>query len=245
MKKLISLALVLVLVLGLAAGLGGSAFAADNRILYHIHNSMPYVTLDPSIEYSNGIMVLQNVYETLTHYDPETGEVVPMLATSWSSNEDGTVWVFQLRDDVTFHDGSKLTAQQVVNSFKRTMDLGQGGAYIWDAVLEENGGSVEATGEYEVTITCGYPCAIDLVTSAAYAAYVMSDSVIDQDVEYFNQGHDGGSGPYMITQANGDSVVLQAYPEYRGGWNDNQYQYVYVRERTPPDAGDRRGADLL
>ncbi len=151
MKKLISLALVLVLVLGLAAGLGGSAFAADNRILYHIHNSMPYVTLDPSIEYSNGIMVLQNVYETLTHYDPETGEVVPMLATSWSSNEDGTVWVFQLRDDVTFHDGSKLTAQQVVNSFKRTMDLGQGGAYIWDAVLEENGGSVEATGEYEVT----------------------------------------------------------------------------------------------
>ena len=135
MKKLISLALVLVLVLSLAAGLGGSAFAADNRILYHIHNSMPYVTLDPSIEYSNGIMVLQNVYETLTHYDPETGEVVPMLATSWSSNEDGTVWVFQLRDDVTFHDGSKLTAQQVVNSFKRTMDLGQGGAYIGDAVL--------------------------------------------------------------------------------------------------------------
>ena len=236
MKKLISLALVLVLVLGLAAGLGGSAFAADNRILYHIHNSMPYVTLDPSIEYSNGIMVLQNVYETLTHYDPETGEVVPMLATSWSSNEDGTVWVFQLRDDVTFHDGSKLTAQQVVNSFRRTMDLGQGGAYIWDAVLEENGGSVEATGEYEVTITCGYPCAIDLVTSAAYAAYVMSDSVIDQDVEYFNQGHDGGSGPYMITQANGDSVVLQAYPEYRGGWNDNQYQYVYVREVSESSA---------
>lgn len=43
--------------------------------------------------------------------------------------------------------------RQVVNSFKRSMDLGQGGAYIWDAVLEENGGSVEATGEYEVTST--------------------------------------------------------------------------------------------
>ena len=111
------------------AGLGGSAFAADNRILYHVHNSMPYVTLDPSIEYSNGIMVLQNVYETLTHYDPATEAVAPMLATSWTSNEDGTVWVFQIRDDVTFHDGSKLTALQVVNSIKRSMDLGQGGAY--------------------------------------------------------------------------------------------------------------------
>ena len=125
MKKILSLALALVLLLGLLAGSAGSASAAgNNKILYHIHNSMPYVTLDPSIEYSNGIMVLQNVYETLTHYDPESGEVVPMLATSWSSNEDGTVWVFQIRDDVIFHDGSPLTAQQVVNSFRRSMDLG-------------------------------------------------------------------------------------------------------------------------
>ena len=237
MKKILSLALALVLLLGLLAGSAGSASAAgSNKILYHIHNSMPYVTLDPSIEYSNGIMVLQNVYETLTHYDPESGEVVPMLATSWSSNEDGTVWVFQIRDDVIFHDGSPLTAQQVVNSFRRSMDLGQGGAYIWDAVLEENGGSVEATGEYEVTITCGYPCAMDLVVSSAYAAYIMSDSVVDKDTEYFNEGHDGGSGPYVIAQANGDSAVLQAFPDYRGGWTDEQYQYVYIREVSESSA---------
>ena len=230
MKKLFSSVLALVLLLSLMAGIGGSAYADDNKILYHVHTSIPYVTLDPSIEYSNGIMVLQNVYETLTHYDPELGEVVPMLATSWTSNEDGTVWVFQIRDDVTFHDGSPLTAQQVVNSFNRSMDLGQGGAYIWDAVLAENGGSVEATGDYEVTITCGYPCAVDLVVSSAYAAYIMSDSVIDQDAEYFNEGHDGGTGPYTIAQANGDSVVLTAFPDYRGGWTDAQYKYVYIRE---------------
>ncbi len=237
MKKLISLALALVLILGLLIGSAGSASAAGgNKILYHVHNSMPYVTLDPSIEYSNGIMVLQNVYETLTHYDPEKGEVAPMLATSWTSNEDGTVWVFQIRDDVVFHDGSKLTAQQVVNSFQRSMDLGQGGAYIWDAVLAENGGSLEATGEYEVTITCGYPCAMDLITSSAYAAYIMSDSVLDKDVEYFNQGHDGGSGPYVIAQANGDSVVLQAFADYRGGWTDAQYPYVYIREVSESSA---------
>ncbi len=230
MKKRFLIGFVLVIIISLMTGLSGTAAAADSQILYHVHTSIPYVTLDPSIEYSNGIMVLQNVYETLTHYDPEKGEVVPMLAESWSSNEDGTVWTFQIRDDVVFHDGSKLTAQQVVNSIRRSMDLGQGGAYIWDAVLEENGGSVEATGEYEVTITCGYPSAMDLIVSSAYAAYIMSDSVIDQDVEYFNEGHDGGSGPYMIAQANGDSVVLKAFENYRGGWTDSQYQYVYIRE---------------
>ena len=235
MKKQLSVGIVAAVIFCLLICIS-SSFAADNAILYHVHNSLPYVTLDPSIEYSNGIMVLQNVYETLTHYDPEKGEVVPMLATEWSSNEDGTVWTFQIRDDVTFHDGSKLTAQQVVNSFKRSMNLGQGGAYIWDAVLAENGGSIEATGEYEVTITCGYPCAIDLITSSAYAAYVMSDSVLDKDTEYFNEGHDGGSGPYMITQANGDSIVLKAYEGYRGGWTDAQYSYVFIREVSESSA---------
>ena len=239
MKRFLSLALAAVMVLSLAAcggktesssGANSTGGSTDTKVLYHTYNTSPYVTLDPSTEYSNGIMVLQNVYETLTRYNPETGDLDPMLATEWSSNEDGTEWVFKLREDVTFHDGSQMTATQVVNSIKRAMDLGQGGAYIWDAVLESNGGSIEATGDYEVTITCGYPCAIDLVVSAGYAAYVMSDSVVEQTTEWFNEGHDGGSGPYMITQATGDSVVLQAYEGYRGGWNENQYKNVLVKE---------------
>ena len=243
MKRFLSLALAGALAFSLTAcgGGGGSSSKGngtgnDTKLLYHTYNSAPYVTLDPSTEYSNGIMVLQNVYETLTHYNPETGEVDPMLATSWTKNDDGTVWVFQLREDVTFHDGSAMTAQQVVRSFQRAMDLGQGGAYIWDAVLESNGGKVEATGDYEVTITCGYPCAIDLVVSAGYAAYIMSDSVADQTTEWFNEGHDGGSGPYMITQATGDSVVLKAYEGYRGGWQENQYKNVMIRQVSESSA---------
>ncbi len=204
--------------------------SSDTDVLYHVINTAPYVTLDPSSEYSNGIMVLQNVYETLTRYNADTGEVEGLLATDWTSNDDGTEWIFTLREDVTFHDGTQMTAEQVVNSFQRTIELGQGGAYIWDAVLEENGGSIEATGDYEVTITCGYPAAMDLIVSSAYAAYIMSDSVIDQDTEWFNEGNDGGTGPYMITQANGDSVVLQAYEDYRDGWEDDQYKNVMIQE---------------
>ncbi len=237
MKRFLSLILAGVLVLGLVACGGGdgepsssSGGTGDTKVLYHTYHSIPYVTLDPSTEYSNGIMVLQNVYETLTRYNPDTGDLDPLLATSWTKNDDGTVWTFQLRDDVTFHDGTAMTAAQVVRSFQRAMDLGQGGAYIWDAVLESNGGKVEATGDYEVTITCGYPCAMDLVVSAGYAAYIMSDSVAEQTTEWFNEGHDGGTGPYMITQATGDTVVLKAYEGYRGGWNENQYQNVMIRQ---------------
>ena len=239
MKRFLSLILAGALALGLTAcggsgggnsGGSGASGGGDTKVLYHTYNTAPYVTLDPSTEYSNGIMVLQNVYETLTRYNPDTGDLDPMLATSWTKNDDGTVWTFQLREDVTFHDGTPMTSAQVVRSFQRSMDLGKGGAYIWDAVLESNGGKVEATGDYEVTITCGYPCAIDLVVSAGYAAYIMSDSVADQTTEWFNEGHDGGTGPYMIAQATGDSVVLKAYEGYRGGWTDGQYKNVMIRE---------------
>lgn len=236
MKKLLSLLLAFAMVFCLAAcgesggGDGDNDGTTDTKVLYHTTNTQPYITLDPSTEYSNGIMVLQNVYETLTRYNPETGDVDPLLATSWTSNEDGTVWVFQLRDDVTFHDGTKMTAQQVVNSINRTMELGQGGAYIWDSVLESNGGKVEATGEYEVTFTCGYPAAIDLISSAGYAAYIMSDAVIEQPTEWFNEGNDGGTGPYTISQATGDTVVLRAYEDYRDGWTEEQYQNIMIRQ---------------
>ena len=51
-----------------------------------------------------------NVYETLTIWDPINEVVAPVLATSWESNEDGTEWIFHLREGVTFHDGAPLTA---------------------------------------------------------------------------------------------------------------------------------------
>ena len=46
----------------------------------------------------------------------------PWLATSWEASEDGMLWTFQLRDDVTFHDGRPLTADDFVWSITRLLD---------------------------------------------------------------------------------------------------------------------------
>lgn len=236
MKRALPILLVSIMAMTLPAGCGTDS-RTENRdadVLYHAYYSEPYVTLDPSTEQSNGIKILYNVYETLTHYDDQTGEVVPMLAAEWSSNSDATEWVFKLRNDVQFHDGEKMNAVAVKKSIDRTISLGKGAAYIWNSV-----DSIEVTGEYEVTFHLSYGASIPLIASAGYAAYIMSPNVIDKDVEWFNAGNDGGSGPYTIATVSARAVTLSAYEGYRGGWNDNQYKHVYIQEVS--DSGTRRG----
>ena len=236
MKRGIAILLVSVTAVSLLAGCGEGAKKGgkDADVLYHAYYSEPYVTLDPSTEQSNGIKILYNVYETLTYYDHELKEAVPELATRWSSNEDGTEWVFELRDDVYFHDGEKMNAEAVKKSINRTIDLGMGASYIWDSV-----DSIEVTGEYEVTFHLSYSAVIPLIASAGYGAYIMSPKVADRDPSWFNEGNDGGSGPYKIATVSARAVTLSAYEGYRGGWKENQYKNVYIQEVA--DSGTRRG----
>src|ERR671916_2805739 len=63
----------------------------------------------------SGIMVAQAVYDTLTRPNAE-GEMEPWLAESVEANEDSTQWTIKLREGITFHDGSDLTAEVVKNN---------------------------------------------------------------------------------------------------------------------------------
>ncbi len=83
-------------------------------------------TLDPALAYETaGGEIIQNVYETLVFYDGEaTDKFVPMLAESWEVSEDGTVYTFQIREGVKFHDGADMTPSDVAYSFQRGLLYG-------------------------------------------------------------------------------------------------------------------------
>ena len=64
------------------------------------------------------------LFEGLTDYDPQTLAPVPGVAVRWESSNDNRVWTFYLRDNARWSNGEKVTAQDFVRSWERTLKIG-------------------------------------------------------------------------------------------------------------------------
>ena len=166
----------------------------------------PMVQTDPAfISSDSEILFANHVYDYLVDIDPQNN-VQPRLATSWSVGDDGRSYVFTLAEGVTFHDGSALTAEDVVWTFNRLRDPELG---IPTADLYENVLNVEATGDLEVTF--------ELDQSNPFFLYDLSDNHAlvlkagtDDAATNFN-----GTGPFkVVNYSPEDRVVLEANEQY-------------------------------
>ena len=77
-----------------------------------------------------GSMLMINIYDYLVTAQPG-GTLAPSLAKSWTVSPDGLNYTFALRDDVTFHDGGKFSAKDVVFTVKRMQALKRGVAFLF------------------------------------------------------------------------------------------------------------------
>lgn len=87
-----------------------------------------------------------DIFENLTRMDANF-QLQPWLATSWEYDSDRGVWVFELRDDVTFHDGEPLTAQIVADHINYIAQE----SYM-QGLLEIEENAATAVGDYTVEI---------------------------------------------------------------------------------------------
>lgn len=199
-------------------------------LLVHGADDEP-TTLDPAqVEPGEGgeTIILQ-VYDRLLDFAPDAPELVPSLATEVPSlengliTEDGLTYTFPIREGVTFHDGTELTAEDVKYAWDRvmTMDLPEGAAdLLIDSIAE-----TVAVDDHTFRVTLTQPSAsfLNSVVVAMVASVVSQDAVeanggvaAGQPNE-FMAGNMVGTGPYRLVAWNrNENLQLEVNDAYWG-----------------------------
>ncbi len=216
----------------LLAGCAGGAATTSEKPSFAIYalNSEPLTNWDPAAEFSNGIHIMNNMYEQLVRYDPVEKKILPLLATEYSTSEDGLTWTFKLRQGVKFHDDTDFNAEAVKFSIDRTIRLAAGAAYIWDPVEE-----ITVVDEYTVDFHLKYQAPLDLIASTGYAAFIYSPTSVGSDDNWFQEGRDAGTGPYKLKDFKwGDEIILEKFDGYWGGWSEKNIATVVFKKIAEP-----------
>ena len=157
---------------------------------------------------------LRNVIENLTRIDPETNEILPMLATSWEQVEP-TRWHFKLREGVKFHDGSPVDGEAVAISIN----------WLWSdennySVREMMGPQISAEPVDATTVAVITAAPDPLLPRRIYLGGVTSGKQILENPA----GHDVhpiGTGPYVFAERKQGQML----PSVATGFHDGISQY--------------------
>ncbi len=169
------------------------------------------VTLDPALTYdANSWSVIHSLYDSLVEYDTN-GTLRPLLAESWDVS-DPLALTFRLRPDVTFHDGSPLTAADVVATVAHTQDPETASQAASNFAVVT---ATEAVDDLTVGLTLASPAPYLLAQIAAYLAIVPA-SALSAGIDL--SAAPVGTGPYRFGGWDrGQELRLVANPDYASG----------------------------
>jgi peptide/nickel transport system substrate-binding protein len=175
---------------------------------------------------------LRNVIEVLVDRDPVTNDLIPMLATSWEQIDDLT-WRFTIRDGVQFHDGTPLTAEDVVHSVNET----------W---AESNAWTTRAFMSSQITAEVAGDLLVDVKTeekdpiipNRMYFQGVWSERQFTEDRATWNVAPIG-TGPYTIVDDDPLTLNLETNPDW---WGEQALAFDTVQIVYRPEDAVRLGA---
>ncbi len=123
-----------------AAGLSGLAEAQQGKKILVIASGQDIPNFDPHVATGySAAFLLRNTYDGLVRVEGAPPKVVPHLAASWTVSPDGLEYVFKLDQSARFQDGTPVTANAVAYSFRRTLRLAKGNAWMIAGVVDPNG----------------------------------------------------------------------------------------------------------
>ncbi len=163
-------------------------------------------------------------YVTMTGPDNVTR---PFLAESWEASDDLKTWTFKLRDDVTWSNGDKLSADQVIWNIHRWLDPATGSSILGlmksltvedsEGKSKEADGAIEKIDDLTFRLNLNKP---ELAIPEAFYHYPSaihhSDSMVDGKVDVSKRPI--GTGPFKLTEFEiGSKALLVRNPDYWGG----------------------------
>ncbi|MGX1100142.1 ABC transporter substrate-binding protein [Amorphus sp. MBR-141] len=222
----------LVAIAASAALLPASPVQAKDAITIDLVNEPS--SLDPQGQWNpDSYYVYRNIFDNLVTRD-DAGEIVPEIASAWTRLSDTEV-AFQIRDDITFHDGEPLTAEDVVYSIQRITDPAFGSPQLgqFNKIVK-----AEAKDDRTVVLTTDGPYPV-LLAQLVKLSIVPKHVVEEVGNDAFNL-NPVGSGPYEFEDwQRGVSVTLKRNDAYWGA----KGAFETAVFRAVPDASTRM-ADL-
>ncbi|MBO5278670.1 MAG: ABC transporter substrate-binding protein [Lachnospiraceae bacterium] len=154
--------------------------------------------------------VLNQVYDTLMYMNPDGAhEPEPRIAESYEISADNMDYTFRLRKDVTFHDGTKLTASDVKFSLEMYMNSEYQGSQVTGLK------SVDTPDDY--TVVCHLENPYSPFMLGICSVHIASKAYYEKSAEEF-ANTPVGSGPYKYVGRNkGSNITLEAYDKYYRG----------------------------
>src|SRR6185503_8118786 len=166
------------------------------------------------------LRVTAEIFETLVGTANDSTDVVPGLAESWTTSNDGLVWTFKLRRNVRFHDGTPLDAAAVKFTFDRVIDPAhphaKSGKWSFVAGYLASVKSVEVVDPLTVRLTLKYPTSSLLALLALPNCAIVSPTAFAKAPADFN-AQPVGSGRYRFEKWEpGTRLVLRRNEDYWG-----------------------------
>jgi peptide/nickel transport system substrate-binding protein len=177
---------------------------------------------------------LDSVYESMVgltgdlELSTETDIRRPGLAKNWEISEDLLTYTFDLREGITFHDGSELTAADVKYSYERIMNPDTGAImnFVFGAT-----DSIETDGDYTVVVNQSEVYQ-PLIRQLAFSG----TSIVPKDSGPDLGDQPVGTGPFKFnSRQQGNKAELEGFDDY---WGEGPY-LDYVEERTVTDPDSR------
>ncbi len=137
-------------------------------------------------------LLSRQIFDTLLVYEDD-GTYAPMLATEWEYSEDGKDLTFTLRDDVSFHNGEKMTADDVVFSYNTIIEAG-----IADSMTNAMD-YMEKVDDSHVKLVFKFVYGPGLKACASFNMPIFSKSAYEADPDGFAR-NPVGTGPYMFSE---------------------------------------------